>query len=181
VIEEDAAADARRRVDVGLEHLRGAALQVERKILAPVVPEPMGEPVRLDGVEALEVEHGLDQPRAGRIAVGHGGDVGAERRDDGGLVLDRLHEGLGDEVVGDDGIAQPPGDPMHHRAFEGRVIEDGRGDEARQRRLLAHGRLGLLAQARPDRIDDAGDRFLAFRSGDVRHGFLLTAVARNLA
>src|SRR5689334_24374798 len=34
VVEEDAAADARGRIDVGLEHRGGAALEIIRKILA---------------------------------------------------------------------------------------------------------------------------------------------------
>ena len=56
VVEEDAASDPGGGVDVGLEHLGGAALEVEGEVLPPPVPEPMGEPVRLDRVEALEVE-----------------------------------------------------------------------------------------------------------------------------
>ena len=37
VIEEDALAERRRRIDVGLEDLGGAALQVEREIDAPLL------------------------------------------------------------------------------------------------------------------------------------------------
>ncbi len=37
MIEEDAAADPRRRIDVGLEHRRGAALQIEGEILAALL------------------------------------------------------------------------------------------------------------------------------------------------
>ena len=52
MVEEDAPPDPRRRMDVGLEHLGRAALEVEREILPVVAPQPMGEPVGLDGVEA---------------------------------------------------------------------------------------------------------------------------------
>ena len=38
VVEEDALADAGGRVDIGLEHRGGAALQIEREILAAMVP-----------------------------------------------------------------------------------------------------------------------------------------------
>src|SRR6266567_565669 len=38
VIEEDATADRRRRMDVGLKHRRGAALQIIGKILATLLP-----------------------------------------------------------------------------------------------------------------------------------------------
>ena len=62
MVEEDAAADPGGRMDVGLEHLGGAALQVEREVLPAVLPQPMRQPVRLDGMEALEVQHRLDEP-----------------------------------------------------------------------------------------------------------------------
>ena len=65
-------------MDVGLERRRGAALQIEREVLAVPVPKPMGEAMGLDGVEALEVEHRLDEARAGGIAVEDRDDVGAE-------------------------------------------------------------------------------------------------------
>src|SRR5689334_4938105 len=48
VVEEDAAADARGGIDVGLEHRGGAALQVIRKVLAALQPEPVREAVGLD-------------------------------------------------------------------------------------------------------------------------------------
>ena len=38
VVEEDALADTRGRIDVGLEHGRGPALQIECEILAAVIP-----------------------------------------------------------------------------------------------------------------------------------------------
>ena len=77
VIEEDAAADRRGRVDVGLEDLRRPALQVEREIVPALPPQPVGQAVRLDGVEALEVEDRLDIAVAGGVAVVDGRDVGA--------------------------------------------------------------------------------------------------------
>ena len=62
VIEENAFADPRRRMDIGLEYLGRAALEIEREILRPA-PERMRQPMRLDRMEALEIEHRLDQPR----------------------------------------------------------------------------------------------------------------------
>ena len=46
--------------------------------MPPTLPQPMREAVRLERVEALEVEHRLDEAVAGRVAVGDGEDVGAE-------------------------------------------------------------------------------------------------------
>src|SRR5690242_21520411 len=59
MVEEDAAADARRRIDVGLEHRRGAALQVIGKVLAALLVEPVREAMGLQGVKTLEVEQGV--------------------------------------------------------------------------------------------------------------------------
>ena len=78
VIEENTFADPCRGMNVGLEHFGRTALEIEREILPAGIPERMRQPVRLDRVKPLEIEHRLDQPRAGRIAVDHGGNVGAE-------------------------------------------------------------------------------------------------------
>ena len=86
VVEEDAAADARRRMDVGLEHRRGTALQVVGEVLAALAPQPVRQPVRLDGVEALEIEHRLDEAVGRRIAVEGRDDVGAECHADRGSL-----------------------------------------------------------------------------------------------
>ena len=48
VIEEDATADPGRRIDVGLEDRRGAALQIEREILAVLAMQPMRQTMGLD-------------------------------------------------------------------------------------------------------------------------------------
>src|SRR5690606_11732690 len=94
VVEEDALADARRRVDVGWEHGGGPALQVKREILAAVIPEPMRPAVCLDGVKTLEVENRQDEAVAGRVAVVIGLDVDAHGRRPGRIVVYHDLEGL---------------------------------------------------------------------------------------
>jgi hypothetical protein len=54
VVEEDAAPEPGRRMDIGLKYLRAAALQVLAEVALAVQPQPVGQPVRLDGVEALD-------------------------------------------------------------------------------------------------------------------------------
>src|ERR687890_210519 len=70
------------RVDVGLERVGGAALKIEREILPSRRPEPVGQAVGLNGVEALEVEHGLDDAGHDRVPVHHSADIGSEGRAD---------------------------------------------------------------------------------------------------
>ena len=138
----------------------------------------MREAVRLDGVEALEVEHRLDEAGAGRVAVGDGEEVGAEGVADGGIGRERLAEGLADEVGRERRVAEPRRDAVGHRGFEGVVVEDHRQDEARQRRLLADRRLGLLTQLRPDGIDDAGNFGRLRPCDDLGHARLLEPARR---
>src|SRR5690606_8804968 len=71
MIKQDAAADGGVRMDVHLEHLRGAALQPICEVASPMMVEHMGEAVRLDRLESLEEQHRLDIAVAGRIAVLH--------------------------------------------------------------------------------------------------------------
>ena len=129
VIEENAAADLRRRMDVALEHRRRAALQVEREIAAALAPQPMRQPMGLDGVEALVVEHRLDQAIGRRIAVGGRHEVGAEGFADRGNVLERVGIGLPDQFARHRGMVEPIGQPMDDRRFERVVVQDGRIDE----------------------------------------------------
>ena len=98
MVDEDALADAGGRIDVGLEDGGGPALQVERKILAAFIVEPVGQPVRLDRMEPLEVEHRHQEAVAGRIAVVIGLDVDADDRAPFGIGLQHRMEALADDV-----------------------------------------------------------------------------------
>ena len=60
------------------------------------VPQPVGEAMGLDGVEALEVEHRLDEAVGRGIAVIGRDDVGAERFADVGGIAQRVGEGCRD-------------------------------------------------------------------------------------
>ena len=153
VIEEDAAADLGRRMDVALEHRRRAALQVIGEILAALVPEPVRQPMRLDGVEALVVEHRLDEAVGGRIAVERRDDVGAERLAELRLVLQRVGIGLPDQFGRHVGMVEPLADPVHHRRLQRVVVQDRGIDEGADLGLAPDHILGLGADLGPDRID----------------------------
>ena len=61
MVEEDALADARRRIDVGLKDAGGSALQIEREIASTAIIEPVCETMRLQRMETLEIEHCLHE------------------------------------------------------------------------------------------------------------------------
>src|ERR1700692_1545440 len=71
MIQEDAEADPRRGVDVGLEYRRRAALQIIGEILAAFLMKPVRQTMGLQRVEALEVEQRVDEKRGSGIAVVH--------------------------------------------------------------------------------------------------------------
>ena len=58
----------------------------------------MRQPMGLDGVEALEIEHRLEKAVGGRIAIDRRDDVGAEGLADRRLVLERVGIGLTDQL-----------------------------------------------------------------------------------
>ena len=118
MIEKHAPAERRRRVDVGLEHFRRSALQVERELPPAVPPKPMGEAMRLNRMKTLEMQEGLEEPDAGRIAFDDGREIGAEGRDQRGFGGDRSRIGVGDRLGGDDRGAEPRRDPPHDRLAE---------------------------------------------------------------
>ena len=153
VIEEDAAADLRRRMDVALEHRRRAALQVIREVLAALAPEPVRKPMRLNGVEAFVVEHRLDEAVGRRIAVEGRDDVGAERLADLRLVFQRVGIGLPDQLGRHVGMVEPLGNAVDDRGLQRVVVQDRGIDEGGELRLAADDVLGLVADARPDRIE----------------------------
>ena len=65
--------------------------------------------MRLDGVEALVVEHRLDEAVGRRIAVEHRDDVGAEHLAELRLVLQRVGIGLADQFARHVGMVEPLG------------------------------------------------------------------------
>ena len=97
VVEENAAANPRGRMDIALEHRRRPALQVVGEIPTPFVPEPMGEAMRLDCVKALEVKDRLEKAVGRRIAVEGRNDVSAKGRADRSIVIERIRVGLADQ------------------------------------------------------------------------------------
>ena len=112
----------------------------------------MREAMRRDRMEALEIEHRLDEPRAGGIAVQCGENVGAKGRADRRLAGNDVEIGLADELGRDLVMAEPRRKPLDDRRLQAGLIEDGRRDPAGNMRLAAHDLLGLELDAREDRI-----------------------------
>ncbi len=128
-------------------------MQVEREILAPLVPQPVREAMRLDGVEALEIEQRIDEAVRRRVAVDGGGDIGAEGVAEARFVFQRIGVSLADQFARHVRMVEPLGDTMHHRLLERVMVQDRRIDEARKLGLAPRHLFGLVADARPDRVD----------------------------
>ncbi len=113
----------------------------------------MRQPMRLDGVEALVIEHRLDKAHGRRIAVDGGDDVGAESLAERRLIVERVSVSLADQVARHVGIAEPLADAVNDGRLQRVVVQNVLENEGREFGLAARHRLGLLADARPDRID----------------------------
>ncbi len=113
----------------------------------------MRQTMGLDRVEALEVEHRLEEAVGGGVAIDRRDDVGAESVADRGLVFERVGIGLADQLGRDIGIIEPLGDAVDDRRLQRVVMQDGRIDEGRELGLAPRDLLGLAADARPDRVD----------------------------
>ena len=131
MVEQDALADAGTGVDVDGEHLGDAALQVQRQRLPAAQPVVVRHPVRLQGVEPLEVQQRHRVAQAGRVAAEHRPQVFAERRTDARIGPERV---------------------VDQRAVETLVREHHGVQIAGQRRLALGGRGGLRADASPDLV-----------------------------
>ena len=108
----------------------------------------------LDGVKALVIEHRLDEAVRRRIAVDGRDDVGAERLADRRLVLERIAHRPGGSVRADtSGWSSRSLTRCDDRRFQRVVVQDGRIDEGRELGLAPRHLFGLVADARPDRID----------------------------
>jgi hypothetical protein len=113
----------------------------------------MRQAMGLDGVEALEVEHGLEEAVGGGIAVDGRHDVGAEGGADRRLVLERVDIGLTYQVGRDFRAVEALGDAVDDRCLQRVVMQDGRIDEGRELGLATRDLFGLAADARPDRVN----------------------------
>ena len=74
-------------------------------------------------MEALEVKQWLDIAAAGRVAIEDGDDVGAHRRADVGLGLQRLVEDLANQHVRQRRVAELLREVERERALEASVVE----------------------------------------------------------
>ncbi len=149
MVQENPLPNVRSRVDVGLKDLGGSALQKEREIPLVATPQPVIESVRLDGMESLEIQKGLDQSLAGGVALEDGGDVGLERRGDRRLCDPRPVEGPHDQGQRNDVVFQPGCDAVEDRRLEARLVEDRIEKQRRQHRRRDIGLLGLAPQPAP--------------------------------
>ena len=153
VIEHDALADARCRMDIDGENAAGLALQVVGEIAPSLVPQFMREAVRDQRMEALEIEQRLDQAIAGGVAIEDGVEVGPEDLADVRRLGQHGCKRLADQRCIDIRMMQALGKPMADRILEPVVVENGREDEPAQCRLTCHGFLGLGPHLTPDRVD----------------------------
>jgi hypothetical protein len=112
----------------------------------------MGQTMGLDGMEALEIEDGLHEAGAGRVAIIDRLDVNAHDRAPFRPVAQHLVEGLAQQDRLQIGMIEALADPVDHAILEGMMVEHGRVEEGGQQRIVIGGKPRFAAEAVPDRI-----------------------------
>src|SRR6478736_3378760 len=112
----------------------------------------MGETMGLDRVEALEVEHRLEKPIGGGVAVQRRDDICTKGIADRRLVFERVGVGLADQFGRDLWTIETLGHAVNDRRLQRVVMQNRRIDERRQLGLASCDLLGLTTDARPDRV-----------------------------
>src|SRR5262249_49700407 len=109
--------------------------------------------MRLNGVEALVVEHRLNKTAGSGISVDSGDDVSPEGFAEHRLVLERIVVRLTYHVGRHVGLVQTLAPAMSHCGFERVVMKNIFVDESGEFGLAAGDVLRFNADTRPDRID----------------------------
>lgn len=92
MIEQDASAQTGGRMDIHSEKLGSAALYVQRQMTAAGKPEPVCNPVALDGVVSFEEQERRDVVRACRITLANGAHVGGAAQTMSGVREAFIHQ-----------------------------------------------------------------------------------------
>src|ERR1700722_9373595 len=113
----------------------------------------MSQPVGLDCVEALVIEHGFDQAIGRGIAIRRCHEIGAEGFANRGNIVERIGVSLPDQFARDRGVIEALGQAMDDACLQRIVVQDGRVDEGRELWLATYDILRLAEDPCPDRID----------------------------
>ena len=95
-----------------------------------VIPEPVGDAVRLQRVEAFVVEERLGVAAGGGVASAGGEEIGADRSADGRFGGEGVVDEVAEEDRGDIGRLQLVGEEHAEAGFERGVVEHGGEQEA---------------------------------------------------
>ena len=120
--------------------------------MPPGVPQDVGEAEGFERVVALEIEEWIDQPAAGRVALGDGYEIGAKHVPEAWVGREHFVEGLV-QKPGIDRMLEPLRQAMADRILEARLAQDRCVDEARKHRLLGARLLCLAPHLIPDWVD----------------------------
>mmetsp|Transcript_21570 Transcript_21570/g.49031 ORF Transcript_21570/g.49031 Transcript_21570/m.49031 type:complete len:361 (+) Transcript_21570:327-1409(+) len=153
VVQHEAAAQVGAGVDVDLEGLGGAALEVVREDLASVVPEVVGHPIGLEGVESLEIEKDVGETGAGGIPVPHRAHVQPQAPPKIGGGLQRLQHQAHHLRRHHPRPAELVRQMKRQRALQGLVRQDGGVHVGHQEGLPARLDAGLQPEGVPDAVE----------------------------
>ena len=124
-------------------------MQVERQRATPLAPQPVGDPVALEGMESLEVKQRRREEVDGGVTILYRADVGGHSCQQLGFAaqgqLDHLAQGDGRHC----GAVELVGELEAQRRAQITVIENGGVKEAGQHGLLGRHALRFLLNFLP--------------------------------
>ena len=136
-------------MNVGLEHIGRPTLEIQREIPFSRQPQPMGQTMGLDGMEAFKIQKRLDEPLAGRVAFDHRRDIDPQGIDDIGIGFTGAIEGIDDNPQPDHIVFKPSGNTMKNRRLERRLVQNGIDEQGGQHRRALIGLFRFQSQLGP--------------------------------
>ena len=153
VIQQDALADARRRVNLDREDLRNAVLYRPGERGPPLPPQPVADAVALQRLEPFEEEQRNRVARRRRVALAHGLEVGRRRGGDLGVGGEGLADDFGDGIPAEHGSRELARQHRLQRLLEARGAQERLFEKRRECRLRRRHDFGFPAHPLPQHVN----------------------------
>ena len=162
--------DPSSRMDINAEHFRGAHLNEISHVPSPLPPKPMGNPIGLQRLKPFEEKDGLQEAMACRITIIDRNKIGTRSGPNVRLRTVSLIRNLAQQLLAHLTRSKFQGKTIGKRSLQRRVVQQTGMDQRTQQGFIANRTAGLIANARPDRINRG---YFRFDMGHLRLPLLL--------
>ena len=152
VVNHNAVAEAGGGVDVDTKHFGGAVLQEIGQCAAALLPQPVVDAVRLDGVKAFVIQQRQRIRIASGIALVVGHNIGQRRFNNAVVTAQCVEVNLVQRARVHNRAGQFAGQMKRQHALKALVAQHGEVQKAGQRGLVGTGLLGFAADGVPEGV-----------------------------